>query len=1067
MKFLIATGSSQIDLHNLGNFGKISTGESQDLLFYKIMSEVKTASRSTAKIPSKTILIVDDCESDRQIFRDYIQNDPDRDYHILEAETVQQGLDVWRSHRPDITLLDYNLTDGNGLKFLQTIREYICPDVYKVALNPKLPVIMLTGNQDIRIAISAMNLGASDYLAKNDITEFLLRQSIRQFIDREAMRVQLEQAQIREALIAKIAVNIHQFLNLEDICEAMAQDVRQFLKADRTLVYKFNLDMSRRIIAEALIPPWTSCLDLVSESSCMGLTEVQIAAYQAGKMLSATDIYEAGFSECHVQMLEGFQVRANIVVPILKPDSLKSNQQSNHQLNNQTLWGLLIVHQCSAPRVWEESEVQLIQQLSVQLGIAIHQAEIRKNLQNLNASLEAEVQNRTTELQASEHTLRSILNSVPDFVSLVGIDGIYLESIRNRTKYALIPDHVDRLGKHIFELLPEKVAGRQLAAIKQAIATKELQMFEQVFKVNDCLNYEEVRVVPVREDAALVVIRDISDRKRTEINLKNELVRNKSLLSTSFDGICILNRDGNFIEANLSFAAMLGYTQEELAQLSIYDIDVEWNREELAYRTPEFKFKKRVMFETLYRRKDGSICNVEVSTNCVNWDDNFVQLCICRDITQRTLAEQALKDAALRENTLNQQAKEIAESANKAKSEFLANMSHEIRTPMNGVLGMAQILATTPLQEDQKGFVKVILDSGDALLNLINDILDFSKIESGKMELEQVEFDFTEVMSSVCTLLNKQAADKNIHLQCLEPHDIPITAIGDSSRLRQVFINLIGNAIKFTHQGQVSVTHSYKYITPTTCEFKFAIADTGIGIDGDRIKHLFQPFTQGDASINRQFGGTGLGLVICKRLIELMGGTIWVESCGNLGGYPPADWIPEKAHNHTQGSTFYFTITLLLALSPSQLPLEVQQLTNKFDLMNPIEPNPELLPIKILIAEDNVFNQKIAMLMLKKFGYQADLVADGHEAVTALSTQEYDLVFMDIQMPIMDGITATKIIRENSGSHSKPWIVALTANVLPEDRQACLDAGMNDYICKPFSSKDIKRSLSDYHKNKM
>ena len=192
--------------------------------------------------------------------------------------------------------------------------------------------------------------------------------------------------------------------------------------------------------------------------------------------------------------------------------------------------------------------------------------------------------------------------------------------------------------------------------------------------------------------------------------------------------------------------------------------------------------------------------------------------------------------------------------------------------------------------------------------------------------------------------------------------------------------------------------------------------------------------------------------------------SIWVESRGHLGGYPPVDWITENAHNNIQGSTFYVTLNLPIALPPTPSLTEAEQLTNRFDLINPIEPNPELLLIKILIVEDNIFNQKIAVLTLKKLGYQADIVADGHEAVTALSTQEYDLVFMDVLMPVMDGLTATKIIRENSGSTTKPWIIALTANVLPEDRQACIDAGMNDYISKPFSSKDIMRSLGDFYK---
>ena len=421
--------------------------------------------------------------------------------------------------------------------------------------------------------------------------------------------------------------------------------------------------------------------------------------------------------------------------------------------------------------------------------------------------------------------------------------------------------------------------------------------------------------------------------------------------------------------------------------------------------------------------------------------------------------------------------KEIAEEANRSKSEFLANMSHEIRTPMNGVLGMAQLLMMTGQTEEQQNYTRIIQDSANALLNIINDILDFSKIESGMLELENRGFRLEDVLISVCDLLKQAAATKGINLQYQIKPNVPIAIIGDEHRLRQILLNLVSNSIKFTQQGNINVIVSYqdenvrsniqtnhhesKQSLKTSNFLHFSVADTGIGIPSDRITKLFQPFTQADTSISRKYGGTGLGLAICKSLVHLMGGKIWVESAGAVGGDPATNWrsleqdINQNLNqnpNQNNGSIFHFTIAI-------SIPAIAQATETKSPLLPLNQEMAEQFPLSILLVEDNPMNQRLTFLIMQKFGYEIDIASNGIEAIAALQTKTYDMILMDVQMPEMDGLSATKWIRENLTE--QPRIVAITASASETDRQNCIKAGMNDYISKPVNIQEIIRVICE------
>jgi PAS domain S-box-containing protein len=552
--------------------------------------------------------------------------------------------------------------------------------------------------------------------------------------------------------------------------------------------------------------------------------------------------------------------------------------------------------------------------------------------------------------------------------------------------------------------------------------------FESLNRKKDgTIIHVEINAVKVDIDGKELLLcasRDITHRKKAQ----EEAKKYETLLQASGDGIHVLDINGNLIEANEAFCSMLGYTYEEAKQLKVKDWDVKYSPIESIDHIPQL-IGCCTTFETLHKRKDGKIINVEINAVGVEIGGVPTLFCAARDITNRKIVEQEL-----------QEAKEKAESATSAKSEFLANMSHEIRTPMNAIIGMTYLLKNTQLDTAQLNYITKIESAANSLLGIINDILDFSKIEAGKLELENIEFDLNDIIENVVNIVEFKIQEKDLEFVVGYDQSMNMNLFGDPLRLTQILINLATNAVKFTNSGEIGI-----FIEKVRKDrYRFRVKDTGIGLSKEQIEKLFHSFTQADNTTTRRFGGTGLGLAISKQFVEMMNGTIWVES--ELG----------------VGSEFIFEVDLF-EQEPKQKVCDY--IEHKTVYKKHLKQELYMLSGKsILVVEDNILNQEVISGMLVPSGIVVDIAVNGIEAIEKFKAKKniYELILMDIQMPLMDGYEATRQIRKFDKNIP---IIALSANALKEDAIKSKQVGMNEHLNKPIEADLLFEVLVKYMSN--
>ncbi|KAF0234138.1 MAG: two-component hybrid sensor and [Desulfovibrionaceae bacterium] len=621
-------------------------------------------------------------------------------------------------------------------------------------------------------------------------------------------------------------------------------------------------------------------------------------------------------------------------------------------------------------------------------------------------------------------TLAAVLDGIPALVNVVDVSTREVLFMNRALKEALGRDGVGGVCHDVFR---DKSCACENCPIERLSANTEGEASVTVWEDRNpisgkwLLNHD--RLMPwfdgktVRVQIAL----DIGQRKQAEEALRQSEENYRQLFEAESDAVFLINCcDKRLIKFNSAACSLYGYSHDELEDMDATTLSADTEAAALAITTQQAEDNQVLQIPIRHhRKKSGEIFPVELTGRYFNLRGQQVLIVAVRDISERIKVDEALRNA-----------KDEAESANKAKSEFLANMSHEIRTPLNGILGMLQLLETTHPNDEQREYLVGALQSTNRLTRLLSDILDISKIESGKMQIFETEFSIEEMRNSIKDVFEREAKGKGLRLEFGRDDELPLVLVGDEVRLRQILFNLVGNAIKFTDTGEIRVEAALlPSSNDTVARVLVTVNDTGIGIPDECFKDIFEPFVQAEGSYTRRYQGAGLGLSIVRRLVRLLGGEMAFESTTG------------------EGTTVYLSL-------PFKIPVRRSGFIENEPRM---QPSPPVNPLRILFAEDDAVSSMAGKRMLERAGFAVAAARDGQEALQLLASQDFDLILMDIQMPVMDGVEATRAIRSaiDLGAQSNIPIIAMTAYTMAGDREKFLTAGMNDYIAKPVNKDEL------------
>ncbi len=1138
-------------------------------------------------VTAMNILIVDDSLVNLKIYAALVQkNSLGFDFSFSSSS---EAIEWAREHDVDLLVVDHNMPAPNGIEFIKLFRA--------MPQKEQVPILMVTAEQGKEVRYTALECGANDFLTKPvDAIEFsarvtnmlALRQAQKQLgetADWLAEQVKASTVEIaareRETIIKLSAAverrnpetNSH-LARMASYCHAVAcakgldanereliltasplHDIGKLAIADSILLKPGKLtrdefDIMKRHTTDGFDMLTGSSSRLLQLAAQIALTHHERydgSGYPqglsgekiplAGRIAALCDVFDALTSRrCYK---EAWTVEAAVA---------EINRTSGTQFDPE----LVKLFNELLPQLLEIKK-RFPDEVPSGEAAGISRSEIKPAQ---SASRDASASN---DRQDALERYQLLADHSLDIILFLREDGRIMEA-NDAAVAAYGYSRAELLRMDASELrAAEDVANQkeQFARIK----TENIPAFEalQRRKGGNTFPVEiTARGAVIGEQRILVeIVRDITERKRAE----RERDR---FIHISLDMMCVCTLDGHFTRVNPAWEASLGYSAEEICSVPFMDFVHPDDREATASAMSVLNENRNVAgFENRYRCKDGSYKWLLWSATPSKEDQ--VIYAIARDVTQRKNYEVALR-----------QARDQATEASRLKSQFLANMSHEIRTPMNGVIGMTELLLSTPLNGDQREYANTVHESANALLFIINEILDLSKLEAGKTVLEFMDFSPHSVAESVADLFASQARKKNLELQPFVAANVPASLRGDAGRLRQILVNLVGNAIKFTSRGHVTLSVNVDSTTDFHAVLKFSVSDSGLGLDDDAIARLFQPFTQADGSTNRKFGGTGLGLSISKRLVDLMEGSIGVESkkgegstfwftarfemiseaappvrrmnvrgkhalvvdddaaTGNILNHYVKSWGLRNARawdgaealamlREAAAAGDPYDIALVDFLMPVMSGFELAQavrgdpalaklkliLITAFDakdrgqeamrlgfdsyMTKPVK-QAELLdciatalghdapviprqragvqadealddkcPRRVLLAEDNAINQRVALAQLAKLGIKPDVAKDGREAFEAFQKSKYDLIFMDCQMPEVDGFEATAMIRkaeQHTGCHVA--IVAMTANAMESDRDNCIAAGMDDYISKPVNLGKLRTAVEHW-----